>query len=381
MKPGWVSKRGLCRCAGRTMLFAWQHMALGAILAAPMVSAQAMEAALPPSVVQAIRKDFVFEGQETRYLAASVDLNGDRRPEWVVHVVGPMACGTGGCPTLIFTSQGAGFRLVSTLSVSRPPIRAAEQVSHGWRDLIVHIGGGGGKAGDVALHFDGRRYPGNPTVRGVPVSAGGIAGAELLIADFHSFTDALPLPAADEPVPGAGAGSGTGPSFACSKATQAAEKMVCADAGLAELDRALAGAYAKGMNEWPPEDQARERAAQRAWLAERNACAKGAGGSACVKASYQRRFVGLQIRNGDFEVPAAVGYVCQGYEGTPFSAVFYNQPEPRAAVLTFGDRQEIVFAAPSGSGAKYANPRVEFWEHHGEAALTWDGKAYTCRAR
>ncbi|MBL8447165.1 MAG: MliC family protein, partial [Zoogloeaceae bacterium] len=324
---------------------------------------------------------YVVEGQETRYLAASVDLNGDQRPEWVVHVVGPMACGTGGCPTLVFTPQGAGYRLINTINVSRPPVRVAAQSSHGWRDLIVHIGGGGGKAGDVALAFDGRAYPGNPTVPGPRVTPAALAGAEVLIADFQSFTDALPLPPADGPALVSAATGGVGPSFDCKKAAGPVEKRVCADPDLAALDRALAQSYAKGQQQWPPENQTQERAAQRAWLAQRNACIKASDLPACIKVSYQRRLVALQIRNGDFEVPAAVGYVCQGQESTPFTAVFYNQADPRAAVLTFGDRQEIVFATPSGSGAKYANPRVEFWEHHGEAAVMWGGKSYSCWAR
>ena len=35
-------------------------------------------------------------------------------------------------------------------------------------------------------------------------------------------------------------------------------------------------------------------------------------------------------------------------------------------------------ASRSGSGARYAAPNVELWEHQGEATLDWYGKKLTC---
>lgn len=39
----------------------------------------------------------------------------------LVHLVGPTPCGTGGCPTLVFTPSDAAYVLVSTIGVTRPP--------------------------------------------------------------------------------------------------------------------------------------------------------------------------------------------------------------------------------------------------------------------
>ncbi|MGE0641853.1 MAG: hypothetical protein AB7G12_04860 [Thermoanaerobaculia bacterium] len=150
--------------------------------------------ALPEAIAAEIRKEYVFEGMETRYLDGAVDLDGDGTNEIVVHVVGGGACGTGGCPTLVYRKEGEGYRRVSTISVSRPPIRVAGERSNGWRNLVVHIGGGGGATGDVEMLFDGTSYPGNPTGGSAGTRPFGDGAADVLIADFTDFSAARPLP-------------------------------------------------------------------------------------------------------------------------------------------------------------------------------------------
>jgi hypothetical protein len=123
------------------------------------------------------------------YFAKQVDLNGDRRAETIVHVAGPMVCGTGGCDTFVLTQEGREFRLVSRISVTRPPIVVASTATHGWRDLIVRVGGGGVIPGyDARLRFDGTTYPGNPTVPPAQPVKGPVSG-ELAIPVFQSFTE------------------------------------------------------------------------------------------------------------------------------------------------------------------------------------------------
>jgi hypothetical protein len=146
--------------------------------------------ALPAGIATEIRKMY---HDEVRYLDASVDLNDDGRPELVVHVVGTAACGSGGCQTLVFTPSGNGYRLVSTISVTGPPIKASATRTAGWRNLIVHVSGGGAKPRDVELMSDGKSYPTNPTVVGPQVKAASSDG-ELLIKAFASPSEAKPLP-------------------------------------------------------------------------------------------------------------------------------------------------------------------------------------------
>jgi uncharacterized protein len=279
----------------------------------------------------------------------------------------------------VFARRDSAYRLVSSIGLTRPPIRVGAESAAGWRNLIVHVSGGGAKAADVELRFDGRAYPQNPST--LPAAqAERMQAATVVIAEFRSFEQAHPLPrvAPGPPPEPATAAAPAGPSFDCGQARSAAEKLVCSDPELARLDRDLATIYAAGMAQWPVEHHAVARTWQRRWIAEREACAEGAEPRACVEQSYRRRLVELRIQTGAYEVPAAVGYLCKQREQTPFTAVFYQQAEPRAAVLTYGDRQEVVFAVPSASGARYANARVEFWEHQGEAAVRWEGESLSC---
>jgi membrane-bound inhibitor of C-type lysozyme len=52
-------------------------------------------------------------------------------------------------------------------------------------------------------------------------------------------------------------------------------------------------------------------------------------------------------------------------------AVFYQESQLPAAVLTRGDDQVIALLSPSGSGSKYEGRNVTFWEKGGEALVTW----------
>jgi heat shock protein HslJ len=124
----------------------------------------AAAAALPESVATLIKTQYSSPDMASRYLSATTDLNGDGRAELLVHVVGPMACGSGGCPTLVFAPGDTGYVLVSTITVSRPPIRVSSRSRNGWRTLIVETGGGGGATGHAELAHTGKGYPGNPTV-------------------------------------------------------------------------------------------------------------------------------------------------------------------------------------------------------------------------
>ena len=40
----------------------------------------------------------------------------------------------------------------------------SQSTSNGWHDLIMPVGGGGAKASSRVLEFNGKRYPGNPSV-------------------------------------------------------------------------------------------------------------------------------------------------------------------------------------------------------------------------
>ena len=195
-----------------------------------------------------------------------------------------------------------------------------------------------------------------------------------------------PAPAAAPTTPPAAAASATpaatpsapapgeGPSFDCSKASDAQEQLVCGDPELAALDRQLAAAYRQAQAK--AGDPALLRATQRGWVKGRDDCWKAADTRSCVFEAYVRGIVDLRIQHGLVQVPATVEYRCDD-DTARVAAVFYHDP-PQAMVLTVGDDQAILPIARSGSGARYAASGVEFWEHQRQASLDFFGKTLRC---
>ena len=123
--------------------------------------------------------------QYVRYSYNRVDLNDDGRPEVVVYLVGSYTCGTGGCTTLIFTPRGQEYRLVSEITLVNAPILVTPQKTLGWKDLVILVSGGGARAHYTRLQFNGRTYPGNPTVQ-PGVSTNSTLTGQALVSDAYS---------------------------------------------------------------------------------------------------------------------------------------------------------------------------------------------------
>jgi hypothetical protein len=121
---------------------------------------------------------------QARYYYNRVDLNGDGKPEAIVHLIGSSICGTGGCNTLIFQPTSNGYRQVAEITLTRTPIIVSPHRTRGWNDLIMYVTGGGITRGYyVTLRFDGRTYPDNPTLlpkmrRGTPITGKAYIGDE-----------------------------------------------------------------------------------------------------------------------------------------------------------------------------------------------------------
>ena len=100
------------------------------------------------------------EDQSTRYAAAFVDLNGDGSKEVIVYVAGDGWCGSGGCALLILRPTESSFTVITTTSITRLPYPGV-----GPHDLGVWVQEGGILEGyEAELHFNGTRYPSNPSV-------------------------------------------------------------------------------------------------------------------------------------------------------------------------------------------------------------------------
>ena len=160
------------------------------------------------------------------------------------------------------------------------------------------------------------------------------------------------------------------PSFDCARAGSAAEKLVCGDAQLAALDRQLAARYAQATDADP--------AVQRGWVKGRDACWKADDLRLCVLEAYRTRLVELAIGAPGRVVPKTVEYRCSDNR-KPFTMVYYNDIDPQAAVMTWGNDQAIVFPQPAASGAKYGRVGIEYWEHQGEASVDFFGNKLSCK--
>ncbi len=173
---------------------------------------------------------------------------------------------------------------------------------------------------------------------------------------------------------------GEGPSFDCAQAKGSVEALICKDAALAALDRQMAQVYAAALKRVAEDGYEDPAPLQRGWIKGRNDCWKSGDSRACIVSSYKERIVELQIQYGQLVVPSPVYYTCNA---TDLTAVFYNQTDPQAVVLTVipiltDPGQMTAFRVHSASGARYEGGNVEFWEHHGEAQLSWYDKVMSC---
>lgn len=182
---------------------------------------------------------------------------------------------------------------------------------------------------------------------------------------------------ATTPAPATTTADGT-PSFDCAAAASDVEKLVCSDPELAALDRRLAEVHARARAA-PGADLARLAAELRGWAKGRDECWKSVERSRCVSEAYMTRTAQLQIDNGETTVPEAAAYECDD-TSKRFTVVYYNDLDPKTAVVTWGNDQALAFPMMAASGARYGREGMEIWEHQGELSVDFYGNRFTCRA-
>ena len=120
------------------------------------------------------------EWPDTSYVSAFADLNGDGRDEALVSLYSGLFCGSGGCALYVYTPAGGAWREVAEVTIVNAPVRLLASRHRGWRDLAVHVRGGGALPRDARLRFDGRTYASNPSL--APRLRGRVTG-RVLISD------------------------------------------------------------------------------------------------------------------------------------------------------------------------------------------------------
>jgi len=125
------------------------------------------------------------EWADTSYVSAFADLNGDGREEALVSLYSGLFCGSGGCALYIYTPAGGAWREVAELTIVNAPVRLLAARHRGWRDLAVHVRGGGVEIPHEArMRFDGRTYASNPSM--APRIRGRAPGRVLIGDDSES---------------------------------------------------------------------------------------------------------------------------------------------------------------------------------------------------
>jgi len=131
----------------------------------PAVPALAPEESLKGFLQNYLKIPRLKYDETTRYSRAFIDLNGDGIQEVIVYVTSEGLCGTGGCVTLILAPKESSYRVVTRITITRPPIRVLTDSSNGWRNIGVWVVGGSIEPGyEAELRFDGKTYPSNPSV-------------------------------------------------------------------------------------------------------------------------------------------------------------------------------------------------------------------------
>lgn len=162
-----------------------------------------------------------------------------------------------------------------------------------------------------------------------------------------------------------------GPSFSCATVEKGSiEQMVCTDAALSALDRKLAEVYGeatgKAANERPPV----LKAEQRGWIKGRNDCWKAGDRRACVEEQYRLRIAELQARYRLVPSIGPVRFACDGQAANELTTTFF-ETDPPTMIAERGDEVSLMVGQPAASGARYQGRNESFWEHQGEARVTW----------
>jgi uncharacterized protein len=186
-----------------------------------------------------------------------------------------------------------------------------------------------------------------------------------------------------------------GPAFDCTKASGTVEKLICADEGLAALDRKLDSVYKAATATAKDGLPDTLRAEQRGWVKGRDECwkAEGEGNpvflteswkatsvSECVRGEYRLRISELQVQWRLAPEKKPVFYGCENNPANEVVATFFDT-DPPAARLERGDRAVIAWQVRSASGAKYEGQNVTFWSKGNEARVTWLGTELKCQAK
>ena len=173
-----------------------------------------------------------------------------------------------------------------------------------------------------------------------------------------------------------------GPAFDCARAAGQVEKLVCADASLAALDRPLHDAYQAALAKAQGPLKATLRGEQRSWVKGRNECWKADGQptwitatwtensvKGCVQAQYRLRTAELQAV-WRLMAPRTVLYACQQSPANELVAHHFAT-DPATIRLERGDRSVTLWRVPAQGTQRYEGRNVSLVQQERAVAVRW----------
>ncbi len=167
------------------------------------------------------------------------------------------------------------------------------------------------------------------------------------------------------------------PSFDCGRVKKGSiENLVCSDEELASLDRSLNLVYIQAVAQVGEEQAAGLKVEELGWIRGRDDCWKSSDRRTCVREQYVQRIAELQAR---YQMVPTTGPVTFRCDDPARSVVYvtYFATEPPTLIAELGDQTSLMYLQPSGSGARYTGGNESFWEHQGEAMITWGADSPT----
>ncbi len=161
------------------------------------------------------------------------------------------------------------------------------------------------------------------------------------------------------------------PSFPCDN-VQAGSilDMVCQDSNLSALDRELAAVYRAAAAKVTDGQRPMLRTEQHGWIKGRDDCWKSADKHGCIEKEYQHRIAFLQANYSLVPGTGPFSYLCDNKPGNDIVITYYST-DPPTLIARYRNSTSLMFRQVAASGAKYQGRNETFWEHHGEALVTW----------
>lgn len=109
-----------------------------------------------------LNEDLPFMSDDDRmFCFQAVDLNADKRDEYLVTIIGSYFCGTGGCNLYVLNYD---FTINTDMSVVSFPIYVSKTKNKGWNDLLIHSDWRICGDNPHRIKYNGITYPQNPSL-------------------------------------------------------------------------------------------------------------------------------------------------------------------------------------------------------------------------